>query len=158
MSIFHYYTQITPLENGDHTIWMDYRQKIPYFSQNHWGNVFYNVNFPLVHTNQLENRGHTVWMDYKEKIPKFAWNHWCNGFYDVHFPLLHTNHPLGKRGPHSLNRLQAKKSEICMKPLSQSVLWGRFSISTHKSPPWKTGATQFGWITSSKIPKFARNH
>ena len=28
-SLFHYYTQITPLENGGHTVWMDYMQKIP---------------------------------------------------------------------------------------------------------------------------------
>ena len=67
ISIFHYYTQITPLENGDHTIWMDYRQKIPNFSQNHWGNVFYNVHFPLLHINQLENGDHTIWIDYKQQ-------------------------------------------------------------------------------------------
>ena len=64
----------------------------------------------------LENGGHTFWMDYKRKKPKFAWNHWGNGYYDVAFPLLYTNHPLGKRGPHSLNRLQAINSKISMKP------------------------------------------
>ena len=98
-SLFHYYTQITPLESEDHTVWMDFKQQ--------------NL--------------------------KFAQNHWSNGFYEVPFPLLHTNHPLGKRGPHSLNRLQASNSEICMKPLRQWVLGGRFSIITHKSPPWKSG-------------------
>ena len=34
-SLFHYYTQITPLENGGHTVWMDYKQKILKFAQNH---------------------------------------------------------------------------------------------------------------------------
>ena len=50
-SLFHYYTQITPLENGGHTLWMDYKQIIPKFAQNHWGNGFYEVPFPLLHTN-----------------------------------------------------------------------------------------------------------
>ena len=78
-------------------------------------------------------------------------NHWGNGFYEVPFPLLHTNQHLGKRGPHSLNGLSAKISKICTRPLRQWVLWGPFSIITHKLPPWKTGATQFKWITSKKF-------
>ena len=84
---------------------------------------------------------------------KFLWSCFSiiTHFYEVAFPLLHTNHTLGKRGPHSLNRLQAKNSEICTKPLKQWVLWGPFSIITHKSTPWKTGATQFESITSNKI-------
>ena len=98
----------------------------------------------------FENEGYTVWTDYKQKIPKFARNHRGNGFYEVLLPLLHTNHPLGKRGLYSLNGLQAKNSKICTKPLRQWVLWGPFSIVIHKSPPWKTGATQFEWITSKQ--------
>ena len=49
-SLFNYYTQITPLENGGHTVWMDYKQRIPKFARNHWGNGFYEVAFPLLHT------------------------------------------------------------------------------------------------------------
>ena len=110
-SLFHYYTQITPLENG----------------------------------------GHAVWMDYKQKVPKFARNHRGNGFYEVLLPLLPTKYPLGNRGPYSLNELQAKKIKIFTKQLRQWVLWGPFSIIIHKSPPWKTGATQFEWITSNQL-------
>ena len=156
--LFHFYTQITPLENGGHTVCMDYKQIIPKFVWNHWGNGFYNVHFPLLHTNHplgkrgphsfnglqakkiqnlhettksisfmtslfhkqitnLDNGEHTVWMDYKQQISNFARNQWANGFYEVAFPLLHTNHPLGKRGPHSFNGLQATNFEIVTKPL-----------------------------------------
>ena len=38
-----------------------------------------------------------------------------------------------------------------MKSLRQWILWGHFSIFAHKSPPWKTGATRFEWITSKKL-------
>ena len=61
-------------------------------------------------------------MDYKQKIPKFAQDHWGKGIYEVAFPLLHTNQPLEKRGPHSLNGLQAKETKICTKPLRQRIL------------------------------------
>ena len=50
-----------------------------------------------------------------------------------------------------MNGLEAKNSETCKKTLRQWVLEGPFSIITHKSPPWKMGATQFEWITSKKI-------
>ena len=36
-SFFHYYTQITPLENGGQTVWIDYKQQIPKFAWHHWG-------------------------------------------------------------------------------------------------------------------------
>ena len=99
----------------------------------------------------MENWGHTVWMNYRHKTLKFARKHWGNGLYEFAFQLLHTNHTLGKRGPHSLNGLQAKSPEICTKPPRQWVLWGPSSIITHKISPWKTGAIQFEWITSKKI-------
>ena len=65
--------------------------------------------------------------------------------------------PLEKWGPHSLNGLEAKNSEICKKTLRQWVLEGPFSIITYKSPPWKMGATQFEWITSKKIRNLHEN-
>ena len=50
-SLFHYYTQITPLENGDHTVWMDYKEKIPKFEWKHQGTGFYGkVHFPAIAT------------------------------------------------------------------------------------------------------------
>ena len=67
-------------------------------------------------------------MDYKQNFPKFEWDHWGKGFYEFHFPLLHSNHTLRKRGPLRLNRLQVANSKICTKPLSQSVLCGRFAL------------------------------
>ena len=39
-SLFHYYTQITPLENGDYTVWMDYKEKIQKFEWKHQGTGF----------------------------------------------------------------------------------------------------------------------
>ena len=70
--------------------------------------------------------------------------------------VLHLNkvvdQPLGKRGLHSLNGLQGKNTEICKRPPRQWFLCGFFSNISHKSPPWKTGATQFEWITTSKLP------
>ena len=57
-SLYHYYTQINPLENWGHTVWIDYKQKNPKFAQNLWGNGFYEVPFPLLHTNHhLGKRG-----------------------------------------------------------------------------------------------------
>ena len=47
--------------------------------------------------------------------------------------------PLGFFKPHSLSELKAKKSEIYTNPLRQWVLWGPFSIITHKSPLGKRG-------------------
>ena len=44
--LFHHYTQITPLENGGHTVLIDYKQKIPKYARNPWGNGFYEVLFP----------------------------------------------------------------------------------------------------------------
>ena len=38
-----------------------------------------------------------------------------------------------------------------MKPQSQRVLGGRFTIITNKSAPWKKGAIQFEWITSKNF-------
>ena len=133
---FNSYTQIT--------VWMNYKQKNHKFAQNHCVNGFYEVVFPLLqHITPLENGGHRVCIDYKQKIPKFTWNHWDIGNYNFPFPLSHTNHTLGKRVLHSLDGLQAKNSNICKKPLRQWVLWVSFSIITHISPPWKTGATEF---------------
>ena len=109
-SLFQYYTQMTPLEIGGHAGWIDYRQKKSKFTRKHSGNGSLN--------------------GLKAKKPNFARKHWGNGFHEVLFLLLHTNHPLGKPAPHSLNRLQATNSEICMKPLSHWV-WGLISIITH---------------------------
>ena len=154
LSIFRLHTN-HPLGNRGHIVWMDYKQKNPKFARNHLGNWFYHLWGPfsiITHKSYpLENGGHIVWVDYKQKVPKFARNHQGNGFYEVLLPLLHTKYPLGKRGPYSLNGLQAKKFKICTKPLRQWVLWGPFSIIIHKSPPWKTGATQFEWITSNQL-------
>ena len=97
------------------------------FGQTPTGSLFRSYT----ETTPLENGGHTVWMDYRLKIPKFARKHWCNGFYEVAFPLLYINYPLGKRGPHSLNGLQAKNPAFCAEPLRQGVLFGPFSIIAH---------------------------
>ena len=45
-SLFYYYTQIAPLENGVNTVCMDYKQQIPKFVRNHCVNWFYEVAFP----------------------------------------------------------------------------------------------------------------
>ena len=113
-SLFHYFTQITHLENGDITICIDYNQH----------------------------------------ISKFGRIHWCKWFYEVPFPLFHTNHRLGKRGSHHLNGLQPTIFEICTNQLMQMVLWGPFSIISHKSPPSKTWTTKFASITSNQFRKF----
>ena len=34
-SLFHYYSQITPLGNGGHAFWMNYKQPTPNFARNH---------------------------------------------------------------------------------------------------------------------------
>ena len=114
-SFFHYYTQITPLENTKHTVWMDYKQKIPKFARNDSGNGFYEVTNQLLgkwgpHSlngllaKKIEICTKTLrkWVligpysiithksppwKYKQN-PKFAGNHWVNGFYEVAFPLL----------------------------------------------------------------------
>ena len=63
----------------------------------------YSLLFIIIRTTQFE------WLT-SNIFPKIARNQSDNGFYEVSFPLLHTNQSLGKLGPHSLNRLQAKKS------------------------------------------------
>ena len=69
----------------------------------------------------------------------------------LHFHLYHTNQLLGKRGSYNLNGLHPTIIKICTKPLRQWVLCGRFSIITHKSPPWKKGAIRFEWTTSKNF-------
>ena len=181
-----------PLENGDPTVWLDYKQQIPKLERNHCVIGFYELTFTLLHTyHPFSKRGHTVWMDYKQQFLKFSRNHWGNGFYEVPFPLLHTNLPFGKWGPHSLNGLQgknpkfarnhggngfydvssqlshtnhplekqgphsygshAKYSEIYTRSLGQWVWWGPFFHYYTQTTPWKTGTTQFDWITSNKL-------
>ena len=126
-SLFHYYTKINTLENGDHTVWMDYKQQFSNFARNQWGNGFYEVPSLLLHTNDpLGKRGPHSLNRLQAKNPKFARNHGGNGFYEVPSSLLHTNHPLGKQGPHSLNGFQAKNSQICTRSLGKWVLWGPF--------------------------------
>ena len=78
-------------------------------------------------------------MDYKHKILKFARNHRGNGFYEVAFPLLHTNQPLGKRGPHSLNGLQAKYLKFARNHRGNGFYDVASPIVTHKSPPLENG-------------------
>ena len=105
------------------------------FARNYWGNGFYEVAFPLLHTNHLHGkRGpHNLHVLQPKKNRILHETTEAIGFYEVTFPLLHTNHLLGKRGPHNLHGLQPKKIEICTKPLRQLVLCGRISIITHKS-------------------------
>ena len=219
---------------------MDYKQKIPKFARNHWGNWFYEVLFPFLHWNHplgklgphslnglqakseictkplwqwvlwgpftiithksppwktgatwfewitskkfrnlhetteemgsmrsffhyyteitpLENWGHTVWMDYKQQIPKFPWNHWGNGFYESAFPLLNTKHPLGKRGPHSLNGFQPKNSGIFTKPQRQGFMRSLFHYYAQITPLGNGGHT-VGIDYKQQIPKFWWNH
>ena len=57
-----------PLENGGHTVCMDYKQKVPKFAR-------HEVLLQLFHTKYpLGKGGHTVWMDYKQKKSNFAQN------------------------------------------------------------------------------------
>ena len=46
-SLFHYNTQITPLEKGDYTVCMEYNHQISKIARNNSGNGFYVVTFPL---------------------------------------------------------------------------------------------------------------
>ena len=102
--LFHYYTQILyyfifvappPLVSRQVGV---FAKIILKFARNHWGNVFYEVAFPLLHTNfvlfhicaplpPLISRQVGV---FAKLFSKFARNHWGNGFYDVAFLLLHT--------------------------------------------------------------------
>ena len=68
-SIFHYYTQITPLENVGHIDWMDYKEKIRNLHETTGAMCFMMslLNY-YIQITPLENGGHTVWMDYKQKI------------------------------------------------------------------------------------------
>ena len=98
----------------------------------------------------LKNGGHTVWMDYKEKIRNL---HETTGAMGFMMSLLnyHTQiTPLEKQGPHSYG-LHAKYSEICTRLLGQWVWWGPFFHYYTQITPWKTGTTQFDWITSNKF-------
>ena len=63
-SLFYNYTKITPLENRSHTVWIYYKQQILIFAWNHWVNGFYEVAFPLLHTN------HPPW---KTGATQFEW-------------------------------------------------------------------------------------
>ena len=97
-SIFHYYTQITHLENGGHTVWMDYKQKIPEFARNHWGNWFYEVFFSIItHKSPPWKIGITQfeWIISK-KFRNFHETTEAMGFMRSLFPLLRTNHPVHK--------------------------------------------------------------
>ena len=50
-SLFYYCTQITPSENGDHTVWMDYKEKNPNFERKHQGDGFDGkAHFPAITT------------------------------------------------------------------------------------------------------------
>ena len=57
-ALFHYYTQITPLENGGHTIWMDYKQQIPKYACE-LKNKF-TTAYCFFHRNHKEREGYCV--------------------------------------------------------------------------------------------------
>ena len=141
------------MENGDHTICIDYNQQISKFPRTTKPMGFLRSFFHnFIQITPLKNGDHTICIHYKQ-ISQLARIHWCNWFYEVLFQLFHTNHLLRKREQHNLHWLQTD-FDIRTNPLRQRVLWGPLSIISYKSPTWKTGTTQFAWITSKSFRNF----
>ena len=114
--LFHYYTQITPLENGGHTVFIKLQAKNsvictkPLRQLVFWGPIsiisIWRTKFSII------SKFEDLWYFATQferitsyKIQKLIGN-W---FYEVVFPLLYTNHPLGKRGPRSFYQITSKK-------------------------------------------------
>ena len=65
--LLHYYTQITPLENRGHIVWMDYKHETT--KSMGFMRSFFHYYTQIT---PLENGGHIVWMDYKQKISEIC--------------------------------------------------------------------------------------
>ena len=93
-SLFLYFTQITPLKNGDNTLCIDYKEEFSKFATNHWVKGFYENLFQLFHTNHPlgKRRPHSLNGLQRKKKWKLSQKHWANGFYWIPFPLFDTIH------------------------------------------------------------------
>ena len=140
---FCYYTQITPLENGDHTVrilkqWVLWSR----FS------IITQINSLENGTTQLEWITSKSFRNLHETTKAMiSWERLSI--------ITHKSHPWKTR-PHSLNGLQPANFEICTKPLRILVLWGRFSIinSDLRTMDWHL---QIQWIQKNENPGLAAN-